>query len=114
MTRKASRGSGAEAVISELTGLGPKSQAMLARAGITTLAQLRGLGSVEAYVRARKANPAASLNLLWGLESALSGEPWQVVARQHRASLLLALAARMDQDELVAPRQKERDRTKSK
>jgi DNA transformation protein len=33
----------------------------------------------------------ASLNLLWALEGALSNIPWQVVAREHRTSLLLAL-----------------------
>jgi DNA transformation protein len=32
-----------------------------------------------------------SLNLLWALEGALSGEHWQVVAKEHRTSLLLAL-----------------------
>lgn len=83
--------SGPEPAISQLKGLGPKSQAMLARAGITTVAQLQGLGSVAAYVRARQANPGVSLNLLWGLESALTGLPWQVVARAHRTRLLLAL-----------------------
>ena len=93
--RKPSKPVNAGTAVSELTGLGPKSQAMLARAGITTLAQLRKLGSVEAFVRARKANPTASLNLLWGLESALTGEPWRDVARNHRASLLLALEARL-------------------
>ena len=64
---------------------------MLARAGITSVAQLRAIGSVAAYARAKRANAGASLNLLWALEAALSGEPWQRVARQHRASLLLAL-----------------------
>lgn len=78
----------------ELKSLGPKSQAMLERAGISSLAQLRELGAVEAYVRARRANAGVSLNLLWALASALSGEPWQQVARTHRASLLLALDAR--------------------
>jgi DNA transformation protein len=34
--------------ISELKSLGPKSQEMLARAGITTITQLKDLGSVEA------------------------------------------------------------------
>ena len=79
--------------ISELKSLGPKSQEMLARAGIITVAQLREIGSVAAYVMAKNANPAASLNLLWGLESALTGERWQKVARVHRTSLLLALEA---------------------
>ena len=77
--------------ISELKSLGPKSQEILARAGITTVAKLREVGSVAAYARAKKATPAVSLNLLWGLESALTGEHWQEVARVHRTSLLLAL-----------------------
>ncbi len=77
--------------MSELKHLGPTSQAMLANAGITSLAQLRGIGAVAAYVLARQSNPRASLNLLWALEAALTGQPWQLVAREHRTSLLLAL-----------------------
>jgi DNA transformation protein len=77
--------------IVDLPGLGPRSQEMLASAGITRAAQLRKLGSVAAFAMVRKAEPHASLNLLWALESALSGEPWQAVARKHRTSLLLAL-----------------------
>lgn len=80
--------------ISELKGLGPKSQDMLARADITSIAQLKDLGSVEAFVRTKRAIPGVSLNLLWALESALTGEPWQVVARLHRTSLLLAVDER--------------------
>jgi DNA transformation protein and related proteins len=77
--------------ISELKSLGPKSQEMLARAGITSVAQLRELGSVVAYVRVKNANANVSLNLLWALESALTGQAWQEVARLHRTSLLLAV-----------------------
>lgn len=77
--------------ISELPNLGPKSQAALAAAGITTVTQLRRLGSVAAYLRAKQAGANVSLNLLWALEGALTGLPWLVVAREHRTSLLLAL-----------------------
>ena len=84
--------------ISKLTGLGPKSEEMLARAGITTVEQLQKLGSIEAYVRTKKVNPAASLNLLWGLESAITGERWQTIAKKHRAGLLLALEEREKND----------------
>ena len=77
--------------IARLKGLGPKSEAMLARAGIMTCEELQALGSVAAFVQAKRANPGVSLNLLWGLESALTGVPWQVVARAHRGRLLLAL-----------------------
>ena len=71
--------------------LGPKSMEMLASVGITTLAELRKLGAVAAYARVRARHARASLNLLWALEGALSGLPWQEVAREHRTSLLLAL-----------------------
>lgn len=77
--------------ISELKSLGPASQEMLAKAGISSVAQLRQLGAVAAYAITRQANAGVSLNLLWALESALTGQPWQEVARQHRTSLLLAL-----------------------
>jgi DNA transformation protein len=77
--------------ISELPNLGPKSRAALAAAGITTVAQLRRLGSVAAYAKAKQAGANVSLNLLWALEGALTGLPWQVVARERRTSLLLAL-----------------------
>ncbi len=75
----------------ELPNLGPKSRAMLASAGITTLPHLRKLGAVAAYARVKRGGANASLNLLWALEGALTGLPWQVVARAYRTSLLLAL-----------------------
>ena len=79
--------------LAELQGLGPRSQGMLAGAGIKTVAQLRGLGAVCAYAKVKASGANASLNLLWALEGALTGLPWQVVAREHRLSLLLALEA---------------------
>lgn len=89
--RKPARRASDALSVRDLTSLGPKSQAMLARAGITTVEELRRLGAVAAYARTKRANSGASLNLLWALESALTGEPWQQVARRHRTSLLLAL-----------------------
>ena len=77
--------------IQDLPGLGPKSQAMLAAAGISSVAQLQQLGAVRAYAKVNAKDANASLNLLWALEGALTGLPWQVVAREHRLSLLLAL-----------------------
>lgn len=74
-----------------LRGLGPRSAEMLDRAGIKTIAQLRKLGAVRAYARARMAAPDVSLNLLWALEGALSDRDWREVAETERASLLMAL-----------------------
>ncbi|MDD2926542.1 TfoX/Sxy family protein [Rhodoferax sp.] len=78
-------------VFQALPNLGPKSNQFLQEAGISSLEQLQKLGAVAAYAKVKRANRSASLNLLWALEGALSGLPWQEVARQHRTSLLLAL-----------------------
>lgn len=77
----------------DLPGLGPKSLAMLAAAGLHGRADLERLGSVQAYLRVKAAGQNASLNLLWALEGALAGQDWRVVAREERTRLLLALDA---------------------
>jgi DNA transformation protein and related proteins len=77
--------------IATLPNLGSKSEQMLARAGISTVAQLQALGAVAAYAQTKKAGLPVSLNLLWALEGALTGMRWQDVAREHRTSLILAL-----------------------
>jgi DNA transformation protein len=82
-------------LIAELPNLGPKSQQMLVASGIQSVAQLRELGSVAAYAMVKARHKSASLNLLWALEGALCGMPWQEVAREHRTSLLLNLEARL-------------------
>lgn len=76
-----------------LPGLGPKSLAMLAAAGIHDRADLERLGSVRAYIRVKAVAHNASLNLLWAMEGALTGQDWRVVAREERTRLLLALDA---------------------
>ena len=76
-----------------LPNLGPRSNEMLRAAGITSLEELQGLGSVRALLKVKAIGANASLNLLWALEGAITGLPWQVVAKEHRLSLLLALEA---------------------
>jgi DNA transformation protein len=77
--------------LSDLPNFGPKSQQMLAQAGIHTIEQLRELGAVRAYVLVKLGGTGVSLNLLWAMEGALSGRHWQDVARNDRLSLLLEL-----------------------
>lgn len=79
------------AALAAAANLGPKSAQMLDAAGIHTLDQLKQLGAVKAYVQVKRSGANASLNLLWALEGALTGTHWQLVAREHRTSLLLAL-----------------------
>ena len=64
---------------------------MLAAAGIDSQDHLAKLGSVAAFAMVKRSGPRVSLNLLWAIEGALTGQTWQTVAREHRASLLLAL-----------------------
>lgn len=77
--------------IADLPNFGPKSQQMLAQAGIRTIEQLREIGAVRAYVQVKQRTRGASLNLLWAMEGALSGRHWQDVARHDRLRLLLEL-----------------------
>lgn len=88
----------------DLPNLGPKSAAMLAQAGITSVEELRRVGAVAAFARAKDCDAKVSLNLLWALEGALTGLPWQVVARDHRTSLLLALDTHRRQTRPAPPR----------
>lgn len=76
-----------------LPGLGPKSLAMLAAAGIHGRADLERLGAVRAYLRVKATGQNAGLNLLWAIEGALTGQDWRVVAREERSRLLLELDA---------------------
>ena len=64
---------------------------MLRSAGIRSLAQLKRLGAVKAYVKVRAVDQSASLNLLSAPEAALSGRAWQHVAKNDRLRLLLAV-----------------------
>jgi DNA transformation protein len=64
---------------------------MLLAAGITTLADLRRLGAVRAFMKVKACGGAPSLNFLWGLEGVIANEPWRQVARVHRTRLLLEL-----------------------
>lgn len=77
--------------IADLRNFGLKSQEMLAQAGIKTVEQLRELGAVRAFLQVKRSSGNASLNLLWALEGALSGQHWQVVAKNERLRLLLEL-----------------------
>ena len=80
-------------MITELPNLGPRSEAMLRQAGITTVRQLRQLGAVRAFLKVRSAGANPSLNLLWAIEGALTGRPWQRVAKEERLNLMLQLDA---------------------
>ncbi|HET9908652.1 MAG TPA: TfoX/Sxy family protein [Anaerolineales bacterium] len=60
-----------------MKNMGPKSSEWLASVGIHTLDDVAKLGVVEAYKRVKAAYPEkVTLNMLWGLQAALLGLPW--------------------------------------
>jgi DNA transformation protein and related proteins len=78
--------------VGELPGLGPYSTRLLAKAGIRTLADLRRLGTANAYRAAIRAGAKPNLNLLWAIEGARCGIHWAMVAPARRDQLKRELA----------------------
>jgi hypothetical protein len=75
-----------------LRGLGPKSAAWLAAAGIDSVADLEAQGAVAAYLAVRRAGFEPSLNLLWALQGAIMDIHWTDVPASIKAQLKQALA----------------------
>jgi DNA transformation protein len=74
--------------IENLRNLGPASAAWLRAAGIGTIAELDRRGPVVAYLLVKQREPAATLNLLWGLAAGLRGIDWRELTDQEKSELL--------------------------
>ena len=77
----------------KLRNIGPKSAAQLRQVGVRTIDDLRALGSLEAFVKLKRAGFKPSLNLLYSLEGALLDCHWQQVPEERRSELILAADA---------------------
>jgi hypothetical protein len=77
--------------LAELRNLGPKSQVLLQKVGIDSLAKLRKNGAVPAYVMAKRADQTVSLNLLYALVGSIENCDWRDVKRDRKLELLNAL-----------------------
>jgi DNA transformation protein len=74
--------------IRDLPNLGPKSAEILASVDIHTRADLEAIGAVEAYRRAKLVGAdRVSLNLLWAMQGALLGIPWNQIPDDMKADL---------------------------
>ncbi len=74
--------------VSSLLNIGPRSAEWLAAVGIDSVEDLRHVGPVEAYRRAKGAFPdQVSANLLVALEAGLRGIPWNRLPRNAREEL---------------------------
>ncbi|QDU08379.1 TfoX/Sxy family protein [Gimesia aquarii] len=75
----------------ELLNLGPKSARWLEQVGIRTLGDLKQTGAVAAYLMAKRKAPQCSLNLLYALEGALTGLPWNKLSEKTKQRLRTAV-----------------------
>lgn len=71
-----------------MKNIGPKSSEWLASVGVHTLDEVARLGVVEVYKRVKSAYPEkVTLNLLWGLQAALLGIPWNELPQDIKQEL---------------------------
>ncbi|WP_430460226.1 TfoX/Sxy family DNA transformation protein [Thalassolituus sp. LLYu03] len=77
--------------IRDLRGLGPKSEAMLATIGVSSVDAFLQSDPFELYQRLKKPLPGLSLNLLYAMLAAQEDLPWQQIARERRTEILLRL-----------------------
>ena len=73
--------------VGRLRNLGPASARMLASVGITNRGDLERVGPVLAYRALKDIHPGVSLNLLWAMHGALTGERWDQLSEQTREQL---------------------------
>lgn len=77
----------------KMRNIGPKSAAWLRQVGLRTLEDLAAVGTVEAYMRVKRAGFKPGLNLLYAIEGALLDCHWQEVPEERRHELILAADA---------------------
>ncbi|HEV8695870.1 MAG TPA: TfoX/Sxy family protein [Lysobacter sp.] len=76
-----------------MRNIGPKSAAWLRQVGLRTLDDLAAVGTVEAFMRVKRAGFKPGLNLLYAIEGALLDCHWQDVPEDRRHELILAADA---------------------
>ncbi len=74
----------------KMRNIGPKSAAWLRQVGLRTREEIRAEGTVDAFMRVKRAGFKPSLNLLYALEGALLDCHWQEVPEARRAELVAA------------------------
>ena len=77
----------------KLRNIGPKSSAWLRQVGLRSLEDIAAVGTVDAFMKVRRAGFKPSLNLLYALEGALNDCHWQEVPDARRIELVQAAEA---------------------
>lgn len=77
--------------IDKLKGLGPKSQAMLARIGIETDEQFLASDPFVLFGRLKEQGLPVSLNLMYAMIGAQENIHWQAVKQERKLEILMRL-----------------------
>ncbi|GAB3359841.1 TfoX/Sxy family protein [Lysobacter tyrosinilyticus] len=77
----------------KMRNIGPKSAAWLRQVGLRSLDDLAAVGTVEAFMRVKRAGFKPGLNLLYAIEGALLDCHWQDVPEERRHELIFAAEA---------------------
>lgn len=72
----------------KMRNIGPKSTAWLRQVGLRSLEEIAAIGTVEAFMKVRRAGFKPSLNLLYALEGAVLDCHWQDVPDARRTELV--------------------------
>ena len=88
----------------KLRNIGPKSAAWLRQVGLRTHEDLAAIGSVEAFMRVKRAGFKPTLNLLYAIEGALLDCHWQDIPGERRSEMVAQAEAAIAQ--LPPPRNK--------
>lgn len=88
--------------LSELKGLGPKSEGHLNEIGIHTREQLEDIGAVGAYIKLKEqCSVDPSLNFLYAMVGALEDEHWAKIAKSEKGRLLFELEGYRELEEML-------------
>ncbi len=77
--------------ISKMRNLGSLSEAMLAKIGVNSSADLEQLGAVEAFKRLQAGDEKVSLVMLYAMHGALTDQAWEMLPPLERQALKLAV-----------------------
>lgn len=77
--------------IENLRNIGTVSADWLREVGIKTIADLREIGSVQAFQMVQRREPDCGLNLLWALTAGLEDRDWRELTDEEKSALREAL-----------------------
>ncbi|MBV1888784.1 MAG: TfoX/Sxy family protein [Proteobacteria bacterium] len=88
--------------LSELKGLGPKSEKYLHEIDIQSKEDLESLGAVRAFIKLKKeCSIKPSLNFLYAMVGALENEHWTNIAKSEKGRLLMELEGYRELEEIL-------------